>query len=58
MTVKAKWAIPEKIQTDAWLKEDIFFLKKNPLNFEICGFINIPYKEKASSVEIVQNLTR
>ena len=24
MTLKAKWAIPEKIQAGAWLREDIF----------------------------------
>ena len=28
MTLKAKWAIPEKIQTGAWCREDIFFEKE------------------------------
>ena len=32
-TLKTKWAIPEKIQTGAWLREDIFFFEKETLEF-------------------------
>ena len=34
MTLKAKWAILEKIQTGAWLREDIYtFFEKKTLEF-------------------------
>ena len=34
MTLKAKWEILEKIQTGAWLREDIYtFFEKKTLEF-------------------------
>ena len=52
MTLKAKWAISEKIQTGALielsimrLREDIIFFGKKPLNFYICYFMDILSEE-------------
>ena len=54
ITLKAKWAISEKIQTGVCLlvelsimrlREDIFFLGKKRLNFYICHFMDILSEE-------------